>query len=555
MRSTVHANTRRKRLSCWRTRLQQTLRTELVLTVHKTLLQGICLVWPYQRESFATVVPTLSWERFSKAGLKITLKYRKHSPRDCAQCFSTFIVIEWMSTAISIKNMGDVNHPDSLTRRVTSYQKVKILVLGDSGVGKTAFVRSVCHGATQRNPPWTVGCRTEVLLYESTVLRKAAFIEFWDVSGHPKYEQSRHVFYRELNGVLLAFDLSNRRSYANLSKWMRELAMWDRATEAGIEEAHGSRFLARHKTQSSLNSLPILVVGLKLDKAALEKDRAHCPSLKDYGIDSIQVSSFDVAQTWEGLHSFFEAVLHRRFLDASSAATPTSSPLLDRSLHRSVDCTSQPSQIHEPQAFPHQLPEKEPPGAHQQHQPPLQGMSGAAWPSYAHRRQAHNTSPSQAQRSRSGIVFGNARYSVDLQPSSSSTPSSSPSFIPSSFHPAQHSASSSYHLPSSSHPTTDTDEKGNRFDLKGHQLASSPAGWPARPSTLLRRPVAFSSGNTANLPLDPEYLAGRIDSPDNHVPAAGRVDQQHAEQAGHGQTGRNILSLRLDLEGPIVFHT
>ena len=80
----------------------------------------------------------------------------------------------------------------------------RVLVVGDSGVGKTSLLHLVCHNEVLSNPSWTVGCSTNVVCHEyrSGSNRLSCFVEFWDVSGHPMYKPSRKMFYRNVHGVL-----------------------------------------------------------------------------------------------------------------------------------------------------------------------------------------------------------------------------------------------------------------------------------------------------------------------------------------------------------------
>lgn len=142
--------------------------------------------------------------------------------------------------------------------------RVKILVLGDSGVGKTSFVHLAAHNELIKAPSWTVGCSVEVKLHEykeGTPGRITYFVEFWDVGGSRNHRNSRHVFYNPCHGVILVHDLTNRKSEQNLTKWMQELM--DR--ETGV--AHNGMSFDGIDTENFLGStdIPILVIGTKLD--------------------------------------------------------------------------------------------------------------------------------------------------------------------------------------------------------------------------------------------------------------------------------------------------
>ena len=44
----------------------------------------------------------------------------------------------------------------------SNYDKVKIVVVGDSGVGKTSFVHLIVHQEVLKKPNWTIGCSVDV---------------------------------------------------------------------------------------------------------------------------------------------------------------------------------------------------------------------------------------------------------------------------------------------------------------------------------------------------------------------------------------------------------
>uniref|UniRef100_A0A8C8DL28 RAB, member of RAS oncogene family-like 3 n=1 Tax=Oryzias sinensis TaxID=183150 RepID=A0A8C8DL28_9TELE len=45
---------------------------------------------------------------------------------------------------------------------MASLDRVKVLVLGDSGVGKSSLVHLLCQNQVLGNPSWTVGCSVDV---------------------------------------------------------------------------------------------------------------------------------------------------------------------------------------------------------------------------------------------------------------------------------------------------------------------------------------------------------------------------------------------------------
>lgn len=49
-------------------------------------------------------------------------------------------------------------------------------------------------------------------------------VNIWDASGDLKFQDVRNEFYKEAQAVILVFDVTSRRSFQNLEKWMDEVA-------------------------------------------------------------------------------------------------------------------------------------------------------------------------------------------------------------------------------------------------------------------------------------------------------------------------------------------
>nr|CAD1843080.1 unnamed protein product [Ananas comosus var. bracteatus] len=113
--------------------------------------------------------------------------------------------------------------------------QVRVLVVGDSGVGKTSLVNLILKGSAIARPAQTIGCTVGVkhITYGSAGsssngikgdTERNFFVELWDISGHERYKDCRSLFYTQINGVIFVHDLTQRRTKTNLQKWAAEIS-------------------------------------------------------------------------------------------------------------------------------------------------------------------------------------------------------------------------------------------------------------------------------------------------------------------------------------------
>uniref|UniRef100_A0A8B9GN72 Rab-like protein 3 n=1 Tax=Astyanax mexicanus TaxID=7994 RepID=A0A8B9GN72_ASTMX len=151
---------------------------------------------------------------------------------------------------------------------MASLDRVKVLVLGDSGVGKSSLVHLVCQNQVLGNPSWTVGCSVDVRVHdykEGTPEEKTYYIELWDVGGSvgsaSSVKSTRAVFYNSVNGIILVHDLTNKKSSQNLYRWSMEALNKD-SSPTGVIVSNGDY----DREQFAENPIPLLIIGTKYDQ-------------------------------------------------------------------------------------------------------------------------------------------------------------------------------------------------------------------------------------------------------------------------------------------------
>ena len=85
----------------------------------------------------------------------------------------------------------------------------KIVMLGDSGVGKTALVSRISEGGFADTHVPTVGAQFVALPFQ--VDKTKLTLEVWDTAGQERYQSLGSSFYRGTDACILAFDLTNAK--------------------------------------------------------------------------------------------------------------------------------------------------------------------------------------------------------------------------------------------------------------------------------------------------------------------------------------------------------
>ncbi|KAG5272228.1 ras-related protein Rab-27B isoform X1 [Sardina pilchardus] len=108
---------------------------------------------------------------------------------------------------------------------------IKLLALGDSGVGKTTFLYR--YTDNKFNPKFitTVGIdfREKRVVYTAnspngtTGKSFKVHLQLWDTAGQERFRSLTTAFFRDAMGFLLMFDLTSQQSFLNVRNWMSQL--------------------------------------------------------------------------------------------------------------------------------------------------------------------------------------------------------------------------------------------------------------------------------------------------------------------------------------------
>jgi len=99
---------------------------------------------------------------------------------------------------------------------------LKLVLLGDSAVGKTSLIDMYAHHKFKEDYKPTLGVNIVVKELENENLQIRLVI--WDIAGQEKYDLSRKMFFKGVIGALFVYDTTRHATFKNIeSKWLKDL--------------------------------------------------------------------------------------------------------------------------------------------------------------------------------------------------------------------------------------------------------------------------------------------------------------------------------------------
>ena len=99
----------------------------------------------------------------------------------------------------------------------------KVLILGDSFVGKTNMLKRFLNDEFDMNTKETVGVEfgsKNFILGEKKDIIKA---QIWDTAGQERYRSVTKAYYKGAKGALLVYDITRKSTFENIDNWLIDL--------------------------------------------------------------------------------------------------------------------------------------------------------------------------------------------------------------------------------------------------------------------------------------------------------------------------------------------
>ena len=114
---------------------------------------------------------------------------------------------------------------NKITEITNNYEQedysIKLVVVGDSGVGKSNILSRFVQNEFNQDSKATVGVELSTKTFK--VNDKVVKVHLWDTAGQERYKSITSAYYRGAKGAMIVYDITRPDSFNNVDKWFNEI--------------------------------------------------------------------------------------------------------------------------------------------------------------------------------------------------------------------------------------------------------------------------------------------------------------------------------------------
>ncbi|KAM7381580.1 hypothetical protein PAMA_012425 [Pampus argenteus] len=116
---------------------------------------------------------------------------------------------------------GGATRPNGAAAAANKICQFKLVLLGESAVGKSSLVLRFVKGQFHEYQESTIGAAflTQTLCLNDTTVK----FEIWDTAGQERYHSLAPMYYRGAQAAIVVYDITNTDTFARAKNWVKEL--------------------------------------------------------------------------------------------------------------------------------------------------------------------------------------------------------------------------------------------------------------------------------------------------------------------------------------------
>ena len=113
---------------------------------------------------------------------------------------------------------------DKGNKNKSNLPQCKVVLLGESGVGKTCIISRYISGQFDENSATTNGASYASKQVDYEKLKKSVILDIWDTAGQEKYKSLTKFFYKDAAVAILVYDITSKESFESIKDyWYQQI--------------------------------------------------------------------------------------------------------------------------------------------------------------------------------------------------------------------------------------------------------------------------------------------------------------------------------------------
>lgn len=97
----------------------------------------------------------------------------------------------------------------------------KVIIIGDSGVGKTNILTKFCDGVFKDSYVATIG--VDFKLKTVNLDQSKVKLQIWDTAGQERFRNITQTYYKGAAGIILAYAINNKQTFKSIGSWIKQI--------------------------------------------------------------------------------------------------------------------------------------------------------------------------------------------------------------------------------------------------------------------------------------------------------------------------------------------
>ncbi len=169
---------------------------------------------------------------------------------------------------------------------------IKLLLIGDSAVGKTNFIFRYLNNSYTSNHLSTVGFDFKSVVTKLSKSKKTVKLQIWDTAGQERYMSVNKNLFLKVQGILLFYSITDRESFEHITNWVDII-------------------------RDTCDSLPIILIGNKKDdeNSRIVSEDEGKKLANNFNLEFLEASGKENINVKESFEKIAEAVIANTFAE------------------------------------------------------------------------------------------------------------------------------------------------------------------------------------------------------------------------------------------------